>query len=168
MMDLDYTGIIAEIRQDYQHWTGTHGITHWARVARNGKILCPLTGADPLVVELFALFHDSRRQVEWHDPEHGARGATFAKAIRDRYLPLSDAQFSALYVACAHHTEGREHDDITVETCWDCDRLDLARVLKFPNRKYLCTDAAPRLRWASNWRAVWRVRPRDILKRWSQ
>ena len=38
-----------------------HGSSHWRRVERNGLILSSHTGADVLVVRLFAWFHDSRR-----------------------------------------------------------------------------------------------------------
>lgn len=32
--------------------------------------------------------------------------------------------------------------DVTVQTCWDADRLDLGRVGTRPDRRYLCTIAA--------------------------
>ena len=31
--------------------------------------------------------------------------------------------------------------DVTVQTCWDADRLDLGRVGTTPKAEYLCTDA---------------------------
>jgi hypothetical protein len=31
--------------------------------------------------------------------------------------------------------------DITVQTCWDADRLELGRVGTMPKAEYLCTDA---------------------------
>src|SRR6185369_16204086 len=40
-------------------WFGDHGISHWARVLENGLRLSTETGADPNVVSLFAVFHDS-------------------------------------------------------------------------------------------------------------
>ncbi|MBT5083254.1 MAG: hypothetical protein HOM62_22025 [Rhodospirillaceae bacterium] len=43
--------------------------------------------------------------------------------------------------------------DITVQTCWDADRLDLGRAGIVPDPRYLCTDAAkePRMiEWAHN------------------
>ena len=54
--------LIEKILQEYAlPWRGTHGITHWARVLENARGLAQLTGADMQVVELFAVFHDSRR-----------------------------------------------------------------------------------------------------------
>jgi hypothetical protein len=32
--------------------------------------------------------------------------------------------------------------DITAQTCWDADRLDLGRVGTTPKAEYLCTNAA--------------------------
>ena len=55
---------------------------------------------------------------------------------------LSDDSFCLLEDACARHTDGLTEADITVQTCWDADRLDLGRVGIEPQRKYLCTDAA--------------------------
>ena len=55
--------------------TGTHGISHWARVLENGRKVAALSGADLDVVELFAIFHDSRRLNEAWDHGHGRRGA---------------------------------------------------------------------------------------------
>ena len=56
-----------------------HGEGHWLRVAAAGLALLPNTpGADPTVVFLFALFHDSMRLNDGHDPLHGPRGAALA------------------------------------------------------------------------------------------
>jgi len=38
---------------------GIHGLSHWARVREFGLKIAETTGADPVVVELFAVFHDS-------------------------------------------------------------------------------------------------------------
>ena len=46
---------------------------------------------------------------------------------------------------------GLTRGDITVITCWDADRLDLGRVRKRPNPKYLCTEFAKQkstIEWA--------------------
>ncbi|WP_310600751.1 hypothetical protein [Desulfobulbus sp.] len=46
----------------------------------------------------------------------------------------------------------RTHDEVTVRTCFDADRLDLARTGATVNPDFFCTDAAkdPRLiAWAS-------------------
>ncbi|HHQ48539.1 MAG TPA: hypothetical protein ENK19_06605, partial [Acidobacteria bacterium] len=52
-----------------------HGVKHWARVERNGLWLARRTGAVPWLVTLFALFHDSQRLNDAHDPDHGPRAA---------------------------------------------------------------------------------------------
>ena len=68
--------LLPEIREGYKlRWLGTHGASHWARVLFNGLILSELTGADRDIVVMFALFHDSRRVNDLHDPLHGKRGA---------------------------------------------------------------------------------------------
>ena len=53
--------------------------------------------------------------------------------------------------ACDLHTEGYLEADITVQTCWDADRLDLGRVGTTPRVEKLCTEGAKDpglLKWA--------------------
>ena len=121
---------------------GVHGVTHWARVLENGLRLCEETGADEEVVSLFAVLHDSQRQNESYDPEHGPRAADFAKDLRGEVFELEDRQFWRLFYACRDHTTELTHEDITIQTCWDADRLDLGRVGVEPHPSRLCTDAA--------------------------
>jgi uncharacterized protein len=121
---------------------GIHGLPHWARVLENGINLAQQTGARIAVVELFAVFHDARRMNDGWDREHGYRGAELAAQFRRAHFHLSDGDFDLLYEACRDHTLGNTAADITVQTCWDADRLDLGRVRIDLDRKYLCTEAA--------------------------
>jgi len=147
---------------------GCHGVSHWARVLENGVRLSGLTGANEAVVSLFAVFHDSRRLNESTDTAHGLRGADFAAQTRGRLYDLSDDEFNQLYRACEGHTHERTHSDITIQTCWDSDRLDLGRVGITPHPEKLCTDAAKTqemIQWA-NGRAKFRVIPTFVLDDW--
>jgi hypothetical protein len=74
------------------------------------------------------VLHDSRRLSDGGDPEHGPRAAELARILRGRAFQLSTPQFKQLHAACAGHTGGRNHPDLTVRTCWDADRLDLGRI----------------------------------------
>jgi len=121
---------------------GIHGLGHWARVYANGLKLAAATGADTRVVELFALFHDSRRRNENSDPEHGPRGALLAEQVRGTLLQMDHTRFHLLLTACRLHTIARTHEEVTVRTCFDADRLDLARTGKTVDPHYLCTEAA--------------------------
>jgi uncharacterized protein len=123
-------------------WTGIHGASHWSRVRLNGKILSNINGADFAVIEYFAFLHDSCRQNDGKDPKHGSRAAEFAKSNLRNEIILNDDQFEILTSAMEGHTGGFEHDNLTVETCWDSDRLDLGRVGKYPDPIFLCTKAA--------------------------
>lgn len=147
---------------------GEHGVSHWARVLENGLRLCPLTGANVEVVRLFALFHDSRRFNEGWDPEHGPRGARFARRFRGTLFDLPDDDFDRLCDACEGHTHERTHPDVTVQTCYDADRLDLGRVGMMPVPEKLCTEAAKRretILWADG-RASFRVVPEFVEEEW--
>ena len=117
-----------------------HGPDHWRRVERNGLLLATRTGADITVVRLFALFHDSRRENDCWDDGHGARGAEYAATLRGAAYDLPDDRFELLHYACVWHTDGEHHDDPTIATCWDADRLDLGRVGVIPDPQFMSTD----------------------------
>jgi uncharacterized protein len=147
---------------------GDHGVAHWARVLENARRLADETGADLAVVELFAVLHDSRRINEYSDPLHGPRAAEFAATLRGRVFELPSHQFRLLTVACEGHTHERTHPDITVQTCWDADRLDLGRVGITPHPSRLCTEFAKRrdtIRWADG-RATFRLIPEFVRTEW--
>ena len=106
-----------------------HGIEHWHQVEYNGLLLAKKTGADIDVVRLFAIFHDCKRLDDAYDREHGVRGAEFAKLCREeKRFELDDKRFDLLYRACEQHTITQNTGDVTIDTCFDADRLDLGRV----------------------------------------
>jgi uncharacterized protein len=147
---------------------GIHGITHWARVLENARRLAEQVPADPDVLDLFAVFHDSRRVNEAIDHGHGMRGSQLARDLRGVLFDMEDARFSMLIYACDHHTHGMTKAGPTVQVCWDADRLDLLRVAIRPSPERLCTEAARQpaiLKWA-NARAVERAVPVSILQEW--
>jgi len=160
--------LIQTIRNEYQlPWMGIHGITHWARVLENGLCLAQQTGAQTLVVALFAVFHDSKRTSESQDPGHGRRGAEFGKILNGKAFHLSDNDLTLFETACAYHTDSLTTGDVTVRTCWDADRLDLGRAGIIPDPKLLCTAAAKQsqfLIWACE-RSFLRYEP-EICKYW--
>src|ERR1035441_5265144 len=82
-----------------------HGPNHWRRVEQKGLLLATRTGADPVVVRLFALFHDSCRLNEGTDDGHGARGAAYATKLRGSLYNLDNASFAVLEEACTWHTD---------------------------------------------------------------
>jgi uncharacterized protein len=119
-----------------------HGPEHWIRVEANGLLIASESGADITVVRLFALFHDSRRENEFTDPDHGRRGAFLAKSLLGHELHLDARRIDLLMEACEGHTDIMHHPDPTIATCWDADRLDLPRVGITPDPKFLNTARA--------------------------
>ena len=119
-----------------------HGPAHWARVRYNGLLLSRECGADWQVVELFAFIHDSQRYDDGFDPDHGPRAADYALRTCGNLFQLSDSQLTKLVQACTGHTHEHLTSCVTVQTCWDADRLDLARVGIIPDPYYLGTDLA--------------------------
>lgn len=161
--------LIHRILEDYAlPWHGTHGVGHWARVLENGLRLAADSGANIHVVQLFAIFHDSCRVNEGTDDGHGKRGGELALGLRNEWFAVSDREFDLLYEACTGHTDGQTDADITVQTCWDADRLDLGRVGIAPSPKRLCTKVAKTrdmIRWADE-RACFEVVPELVGKDW--
>ncbi len=160
--------LIVAVKDQLQiNWRGIHGISHWARVYENGLRLAAHTGADTRVVKLFALFHDSRRLNEGQDPEHGLRGALLATQLRGHYFHIPDNAFTLLVTACRLHTKEKTHTDITVQTCFDADRLDLGRIGKTPDPYFLCTEAAknPDTIARAVWHSVHGTVPDNVLGR---
>ena len=69
---------------------GIHGEAHWARVHENGLRLAEQTGADREILELFAYLHDSKRQNDGWDREHGLRAAQYIRTLQGSRLALPD------------------------------------------------------------------------------
>ena len=83
-----------------RRWTlgPLHGVAHWERVERNGLLLAT-PECDVTVIRLFAYLHDSCRENDGYDLEHGPRAALMMESLRDSLLKdLSDEQFSLLQV----------------------------------------------------------------------
>jgi uncharacterized protein len=125
------------------HQSYIHGDQHWRAVAEVGlKLTADVRRADAMVVFLFAVFHDSMRVNEVEDPGHGQRGAELAEEFQGRYFQLPADRLGVLVEACSGHTDVRFSDDATIGVCFDSDRLNLWRVGKTPEAKYLSTDVS--------------------------
>ena len=121
---------------------GFHGFAHWMRVLHNGRLLAETENVNLTIVELFCLLHDTQRQNEDRDPEHGPRAADYARAIRGTLFDLTDDKMELLDEALRYHSDGYVEADITVQVCWDADRLDLGGVGIRPSYHKLCTATA--------------------------
>jgi uncharacterized protein len=130
---------------------GSHGPAHWARVHHHGQTIGKLRQADLLVVELFSFLHDSQRQNEYTDRDHGNRGAEFAASLNGIFYALSARQLDQLCNAIRWHSDGRIEQDVTIQTCWDADRLDLGRVGIYPAPEFLSDQASIFIQSAYAW-----------------
>jgi uncharacterized protein len=70
------------------------------------------------------------------------RAVALATNLRGHRFHLPDPALALLVTTCAGHTNGSTDGHITVQTCWDADRLDLRRVGIPPDPARLCTSAA--------------------------
>lgn len=133
--------VVPQFRLNLEH--GIHGISHWARVWRNGRELAEAEGVDSTVPCLFAFLHDSQRFDDGSDPEHGHRAVQWIhKLYARRRLPIPAGKFYTLCEAIEGHSFGGTHHDPVVQVCFDSDRLDLGRVGIRPDPERLCTAHA--------------------------
>ncbi len=88
--------------------------------------------------------------------------------IRDRWISLDDEGFQLLHRAIQGHTKGGCGAEITVQACWDSDRLDLGRAGIIPIPGKLCTSPArePEVIQLSTDRAIRNWVAKDILAEW--
>jgi uncharacterized protein len=136
--------LIEHIKKTYRlNLNGIHGWNHWIRVYENGLRLAEQNGANQRVVALFAFTHDMARENDGGDRNHGQRAAERILAeLQGTYFQLLPEELNQLVQAVARHTDGLTQADITVQTCWDADRLDLGRAGIVPKKKFLCTPEA--------------------------
>lgn len=117
-----------------------HGMPHWERVERNGLLLAT-EEVNTTVVRLFAYLYDKWRIDNWEDLEHGKRAAENILKLRGTLLArLKDEEFEQLRKACELHTVCHRTGDITIDTCFDADRLDLPRVGILPRPSKMATE----------------------------
>lgn len=122
-----------------------HGISHWERVERNGLLLAT-PECDETVIRLFAYLHDSCRENDSYDKEHGPRAAKMIIGLRESLLKdLTDQQFEMLQEACRLHTSTHRTGNPTIDACFDADRLDLGRVGITPDPEKMATERGRQL-----------------------
>lgn len=169
MSSINLQPLLVQIASQYKlNPHGAHGLSHWGRVLENGLRLSAIEGGDITVIRLFAIFHDACRINQTRDPGHGERGSYLAGELLEGHPGVSPEQLHLLQTACKDHTDGKTKANLTVQICWDSDRLDLARVLIMPSPKYLCTNAAKNnkiLSWA-NQRARTKFSPDFVQSEW--
>ena len=117
--------LVEQFQLDFK---GVHGIAHWLRVLINGRTLAKHLDVSIKVIELFALIHDSRRWNNLRDTNHGLRAADFCNALNGKWFVADETEMRLLRIACRYHSDGKLHPNLTVQTCWDADRLDLGRI----------------------------------------
>lgn len=140
-----FENLLEEVKPYFKlNINGDHGVLHWRRVKRIGLHLAAGTDADWRVITLFSALHDSCRENEYNDHNHGDRAATLATKLHSKsLLPANDKQFEQLVIACRNHSiRDFKTDDLTIQTCLDADRLDLYRLGEIPDDKFLYGDKA--------------------------
>lgn len=98
------------------------------------------------VILAFAYLHDSERKDNAEDIEHGKRASELIDRIRETELrALSDVQIAKLKQACELHTIEHRTGDLTIDICFDADRMDLLRVGIVPRAERMATKRGAEL-----------------------
>ena len=125
------------IREEYQRWydfmyrqvtfsmwrSNVHGVRHCAHVLRFALMIAEAKGLSQSQRETLAtaaVFHDSRRQTEWRDREHGRRAAEYYRDFCEETGMTFDP---VCYEIIAWHNRGDETG------CFEIER-------KLPDREY--------------------------------
>ena len=153
--------LIDHIRSTYRlPWEGLHGWDHWVRVWEIGSRLAQKNGANIDVVALFAFTHDMARDNEGGDYKHGPEASRrILSELQGKFFELPAHDLDLLTEAVELHTAGHTEAHLTVQTCWDSDRLDLGRAGIIPHPSRLCTPEArdpAMLEWAYKRSVAWR------------
>ena len=139
--------ILPAIRKQFRlNWWGHHGVRHWARVRRNGRIIAQhIEGVDTQVTDLFAVLHDAGRVDEYDDPGHGWRVMAYLRKLHsETRLGLNPEQFHTLLIAIERHSDPSATPyNATMAACWNADRLDIGRVGLTPSKRFMCNEALP-------------------------
>lgn len=125
----------------------THGLQHWTRVHENIIRLCQLNkGVNMDVALAFAYLHDSCRRYDGRDINHGERAVDNVMSLRNTILnKFSDGEIKILCEACKLHTSTIRTGNITIDTCFDADRLDISRVGICPDPEKMATNGGKSL-----------------------
>lgn len=118
-----------------------HCLDHFQRVEKLGHMIADNNQADKEVISLFAYLHDARRENDLADIGHGRRAALLLdELIAADIISITDKQYDQLKIALSCHELGHaKSDDLTIQTCWDADRLDLWRDGITPNPDLMFT-----------------------------
>ena len=143
---IDFSGLLDYAFEQRLYDSKYHGLEHWNQVEYNGLLLSSKTGADIVVVRLFALFHDCRRMDDAYDREHGPRAVEFIeRCLAEKRLELDGERLELLCRACRLHTVEAKTGNPTIDTCFDADRLDLGRVGIRPMEEKMATEAGRKI-----------------------
>ena len=134
--------VLPQFRLNVRH--GVHGVPHWSRVWYHGWKMAQASDVNPAILAWFAYLHDSQRENDHRDPQHGARAVDFAVYLKHEGIltELSRNELEYLCEAMRLHSDGVTQGHPALQACWDADRLDLWRVGIQPQLRYLSTPYA--------------------------
>lgn len=141
--------LIEQLKRDNEfYYSEIHGREHYANVMASGIELAEFYNINMNILKYFAYLHDSCRENEDRDPDHGLRAAKYIDKVA-HLIHLDSSDLWTLKLACANHTSAKPWDGksygLIQEICFDADRSDIGRVCYAVDPAYLFTSRAKEL-----------------------
>ena len=131
-----------------------HGFLHSKYVEAFGLLMAGEYAKENIVVDKdvvqwFAYLHDCMAKSGKYDPNHGEKAAIYIDEIRNDYLQdLSEIQIEKLKKACTLHSTTLATGDITIDVCFDADRLDSPKFGRVTDPEKMATRIGKDLAYA--------------------
>lgn len=102
-------------------------------------------GEDLLPVVVGGFLHDCARTHDGGGRGHAIDSAILAAWLLGRFYPELDGDRRRICDAISWHADGKTTDDQLAACIWDADRLDLKRLNRIIDPRYLSTDIAKQM-----------------------
>lgn len=129
--------LLYEIKLDATHMNSPlHGELHWRAVAAAGIEIASSVSERSDIALAFGMIHDSQRERDDWDPDHGVRAANWLICSVTLASLIGTEERELLASACLYHDRGMTTQNPLIGTLWDADRINLWRVGLCPDESY--------------------------------
>ncbi len=124
---------------------GIHGFPHLGNVAMTAGLIATELGVDVWPVVVGGFLHDCARTHDGGGRGHAIDSAILAAWLLGRFYPELDESRKRICDAISWHADGKTTEDPIAACVWDADRLDLKRLNRVIDPRFLSTDIAKRM-----------------------
>ena len=124
---------------------GIHGFPHLVQVATTAGLIATELGEDIQSAVVGGFLHDCARTNDAGGRGHAIDSAILGAWLLGRFFPELDANRKRICEAISWHADGKTTNDMLIACIWDADRLDLKRLHRVIDPRFLSTDVAKRM-----------------------